>query len=145
MSDSFDPKDCSTPGLAVHCQLLEFMQTHVHWVGDVIQPSHPLSSPSPTFNLSQHQSLSNESVLHIRWPKYRSFSINSSNKYSVLIPFGIDWFDLAGTLKSLFRHHNSKALVHLCSALCMVQHAYMTTGKAIALTRRTSVGKVSAF
>ena len=93
---------------------------------------------------------SNESVLHIRWPKYWSFSfiISPSNEYSGLISFRMNRLDLLavqGTLKSLFRHHNSKALVHLCSALCMVQHAYMTTGKAIALTRRTSVGKVSAF
>ena len=66
-----DPIDCSTPGLPVHSQLPEFTQTHVHWVGDAIQPSHPLSSPSPpAFNLSQHRGFSNESVLHLRWPKY---------------------------------------------------------------------------
>ena len=65
-----DPMDSSTPGLPVHHQLLEFTQTHVHLVGDAIQPSHPLSSPSPAFNLSQHLGLFNESVLHIRWPKY---------------------------------------------------------------------------
>ena len=73
-----DPMNCSTPGLPVHHQLPEFTQTHVHWVGDPIQPSHPLSSPPPpAFNLSQHQGLSNES-LHITWPKYWSFSFSIS-------------------------------------------------------------------
>ena len=73
------PMDCSMPGLPVHHQLLELAQTHVHWVGDAIQPSHPLSSPSPpAFDLSQHQGLFNESVLHIRWPKYQSFSFSIS-------------------------------------------------------------------
>ena len=83
-----DPMDCSKPGLPVHCQLPEFTQTHVHWVSDAIQPFHLLSSPSPpAFNLSQHQGLSKESVLHIRWPKYWSFSfsISPSNEYSGLI------------------------------------------------------------
>ena len=82
-----NPMDCSTTGLPVHQQLPEFTQTHVHQVGDAIQPFHPLSSPSPpAFNLSQHQSLSNESVLHSRWSKYCSFSfsINSSKEYSGL-------------------------------------------------------------
>ena len=87
--DSFwsNPMDCSTPGLPVHHQLPEFTQTYVHWIGDAIQPSHPLSSPSPpAFNLSQHQE-SDESVLHIRWPKYWSFSfsISPSNEYSGLM------------------------------------------------------------
>ena len=88
-----DPMNCSVPGLPVHHQLLEFTQTHVDWVSDAIQPSHPLSSPSPpAFNLSQHQGLSNESVLCIRWPKYWSFSfsISPSSEYSVLISFRID-------------------------------------------------------
>ena len=88
-----NPMDCSTPRLPVHHQLLEFSQTHVHRVGDAIQPSLPLSFPSPpTFNLSQHQSLSNESVLRIRWPKYWSFSfsISPSNEYLGLISFRID-------------------------------------------------------
>ena len=88
-----DPVDCSTPGLPVNHQLLEFTQTHVHWVSDAIQPSHPLSSPSPpAFNLSQHQGLcfeeggvfSNESVLHIRWPEYWSFSFSISPSDLVL-------------------------------------------------------------
>ena len=83
----------STPGLPVHHQLPEFTQTHVHRVGDAIQPSHPLSSPSPpVFNLSQHQGLFNESVLRIRWPRYWSFSFNvsPSNEYSGLISFRMD-------------------------------------------------------
>ena len=89
--------DCSTPGLPVHHQLPELAQAHVHRVGDAIQLSHPLSSPTPpAFNLSQHQDLFKESVLHIRWPKYHSFSfsISPSNEYSDLISFRIDWFDL---------------------------------------------------
>ena len=90
--------DCSTPGLPVHHQLPEFTQTHVHRAGDAIQPSHPLSSPSPpTFNLSQHQGLfSMSQVLHIRWSKYLSFSfsINPSNEYSGLISFRMNWLDL---------------------------------------------------
>ena len=96
---------------------------------------------------------SNESVLHIRWPKYWSFSfrISPSNEYSGLISFRMDWLDLLavqGTLKSLLQHHSSKASMLQCSALLIVQlsHPYMTTGKAIALTRQTFVGKVmSAF
>ena len=92
-----NPMDCSTPGLPVHHQLPEFTQTHVHLVGDAIQPSHPLSSPSPpAFNLSQHSVFSNESVLCIRWPKYWSFSfsISPSSEYSGQISFRMDWLDL---------------------------------------------------
>ena len=143
------------PGFPVHCQLLEFIQTHVHQVNDSNQPSHPLlSSPSPpTFNLSQHQSFfSNESVLFIRWPKYWnfSFSISPSKEYSGLVSFRIDWFDLLavqGTLKSLFQHHSSKAPILQHSAFFIVQllHPYMTTGKTIALTRWTVVGKVTSL
>ena len=89
--------DCSTLGFPVHHQLPELTQTHVHLVGDGIQLSDPLSTPSPpAFNLSQHQGLSNESVLHIRWPKYRSFSfiISPFNEFSGLISFRIDLLDL---------------------------------------------------
>ena len=149
------PMDCSTPGLSVHHQLPEFTQTHVHRVGDAIQPSHPLSFPSPpTFNLSQHwgkhQGLfSNESVLRIRWPKYWSFSfcISPSNEHSGLISCRIDRLDLLavqGTLKSLLQHHSSKASIIRRSAFFTeeLSHPYMTTGKTIALTRGTSVGKV---
>ena len=93
---------------------------------------------------------SNESVLHIRWPKYWSFSIISSNEYSGLICFRMDWFDLfaiQGTLKSLLQHHSSKASILWCLAFFMVQlsHPYMTTGKTIALTRRTFVSQVMSL
>ena len=90
-----DPLDCSTSGFPVHHQLLKIAQTHVHQVGDAIQSSHPLSSPS-AFSLSQHQSLFKESVLWIMWPKFWSFSfsISLSDEYSGLISFRIDWFDL---------------------------------------------------
>ena len=134
-----EPMNCSMPGLPVHHQLLEFTQTHVHGVNDAIQPSHPLSSPSPhAFNLSRNRVFSSESVLLIRWPKYWSFSFNisPSNEYSGLISFRMDWFDLLavqGTLKSLLQHHNSKASVLQCSAFFMVQlsYLYMTTGKTM--------------
>ena len=145
-----NPMNCSTPGLPVHHQLLEFTQTHVHWVSDAIQPSHPLSSPSPpTFSLSQHQVFSDKSALCITWPKYWSFScsISPSSEYSGLFSFRMDWLDLLivqGTLKSLLRHHSSKASILWCSAFFIVQlsNPYMTTGKTIALTRQTFVGKV---
>ena len=118
-----------------------------------VQPSHPLSSPSPpAFNLSQHQDFSSESVLHIRWPKYWSFSfsISPSNEYSGLISFRIDWSDLLavqGTLKSLFQCHSSNASVLWCSAFFMVQlsQPYVATGKTIALTRWIFVGKVRSL
>ena len=194
-----DPMNCSTPGLPVHHRLPESTQTHVHWVSDAIQPSHPLLSPSPpSLNLSQHQFssvqllsrvrlfatpwttarqaslsmtnslsppkpmsiesvmpsnhlilsrpllllpsifpsirvFSNESALHIRWPKYWSFSFNSpSNEYPGLISFRMDWLDLLslqGTLKSLLQHHSSKASILRRSAFFTVQlsHPYMTT------------------
>ena len=113
--------DCSMPGLLVHHQLPESTQTHVHQVGDAIQPSHPLSSTSPpALNLSQHQSLSNKSVLCIKWPKYWSFGFNisPSNEYSGLISFRMDWLDLLavqGTLQESsptpqFKSINSSAL-----------------------------------
>ena len=110
------------PGLPVHHQLSELTQTLVHRVGDAIQPSHPLLSPSPpAFNLSQHQGLPNESALCIRWPKYWSFSfsISPSNEYSGLISFRINWVDflaVQGTLTSLLHHCSSKALILWCSA-----------------------------
>ena len=89
------PMNCSMSGLPVHHQLPESTQTHVHRVGDAIQPSHPLSSPSPpALNLSQYRVFSIESAFHIRWPKYWSFSFNisPSNEYSGLISFRIDWW-----------------------------------------------------
>ena len=90
----WDPVDCSTPGFPVHLHFWELTQTHVDRVGDAIQPSHPLSSPSsPAFHLSQHPVFSYESVLNIRWPKYGSFSfsISPSSEYSGLISFRMDW------------------------------------------------------
>ena len=141
------------PGLPVHHQLLEITQTHLHWVGDAIQPSHTLSSPSPSaFNLSQHQGFSNESVLPIRWPKYWNFSCSISpyNIHSGLISFRTDWFDLlaiSGTLKSLLQHHCSKASLLQHSAFFTVQlaHPYMTTGKTTVLTRWTFVGQIMSL
>ena len=118
-----NPMDCSLPGLPVHHQLPGFTQTHVHRVGDAIQPSHPLPSPSPpAFNFPSIRVFSNESVLHIRWPKYWSFSfsISPSSEYSGLISFRMDWLDLLaiqGTLKSLLQHHSSKASILWHSAL----------------------------
>ena len=147
-----DPMDCSAPGFLVHHQLLELAQTHVHWVSDSTQPSHPLSSPSPpTFNLLQHQGLfqwvsSSHQEVKL-WSFSFGISISPSNEYSALIPFRIDWFDLLavqGTLKSLLQHHSSKASILWCSTFFIVQlsHPYMTTGKTIALTRQTFVDKV---
>ena len=142
--------DCSMPGFLVHHQLPEVVQTHIHPVGDVNQPSHPLSSPSPpALNLPQHQGLFNwVSYLNQYWSF--SFSISPSNEHPGLISFRIDWLDLLavqGTLKSLLQHHSSKAPTLWCSAFFTVQlsHPYMTTGKTIALTRRTFVGKVMSL
>ena len=143
-----DPMDCSPPGLPVNHQFLEFTQIHVHWVGDAIQPSQPLSSPSPAFNLSQHQGL-------FQWV-FASSSQSSVASASVL-PMNIqDWFPLGWTgwislqskrLKSLPQHHSSKASILWCSAFFVVQlsHPYMTTGKTIALTRQTFVGKLMSL
>ena len=140
------------PDIPVHHQLLELAHTHVHRVGDAIQPSHPLFHFPATFNLFQHQGLFHrvaKGSFCIRWPKYLSFSfsISPSNDYSGPISFRIDWFDLLavqGTLKSLLQHHSSKASIPGCSAFFTVQlsHPNMTTGKTTALTRRTFVGKV---
>ena len=145
-----DPTDCSMPGFLVHHQLLEFTKTHVQWVSDAIQPPHPLLSllllPSifPSIRV-----FSNESALHIRWPKYWSFSFNisPSSEHPGLISFRMDWLDVVavqGTLKNLLQHHSSKVSILQHSAFFTVQlsHPYMTTGKTIALTRWTFVGKV---
>ena len=132
------PTDFGMPGSSVFHHLPEFTQIHVHWISDAIQPSHPLSSPSPpAFNLSQHQGLSQRvdsshqvaKVLDLQLQQY-------SNEYSGLISFRIDWFDILvvqGTLKSLLQHHSSKASILQCS-LWSNSHPYMTTGKTIALT-----------
>ena len=153
-----NPIDCSMPGFPVHHQLLELSQTHVHGVGDAIQPSHPQSSPSTSaFSLSQHQSFhelvfSNETVLCIGWPKYWSFSFSISpyKEYSGLISFRIDLLNLLAvqeTINSLLQHHSSNPSILWCSAFFMVQlsHPYMTNGKIIALTRWTFVGKVMSL
>ena len=117
-----DPMDCSTPGFPVHHQLPELAQTHIHRVSNAIQPSHPLLL-LPSF-FPSIRVFSNESVLHIRWPKYWSFSfgMSPSNEYSGLISFRIDWFDLLAvqeTLRSLLQHCSSKASILQCSAFFM--------------------------
>ena len=143
----------STPGLPVHHQFPEFTQTHVHRVGDVIQPSHPLSSPfPPALNPSQHQGL-------FQW-------VNSSHEMAKVLEFqrqhqsfqwtrwtdlfrmdGLDLLAVQGTLKSLLQHHSSKASIFRRSAFFIVQlsHPYMTTGKTIALTRWTFADKVMSL
>ena len=150
-----DPMDWSTPGLPVHHSLPEFTQTHVHWVSDAIQ--YLILCHSLLLLLSIFPSIrvfSKESVLHIRWPKYWSFSFNihPSNEHPGLISFRMHWLNLLavqGTLKSLLQHHSSKASILWHSAFFIVQlsHSYMTTGKIIALTRWTFVlqSNISAF
>ena len=142
--------DYSVPGFPVRHCLPEFAQTHVHWVGDAIQPPHPRLPPCPhAFNLSQYQGLFQwVGSLH-QVAKYWSFSFSIilSNEYSGLISFRVDWFDLLavwGTLKSLLQHHSSKASILQHSAFFMIQlsHPYMITGKTIALTIQTFGGKV---
>ena len=134
-------------GFPVHHQLLKLTQTHV---GDALQPSViPFSSCLQSFPALV---FSNESFLHIRWPRYWSFSFSISppNEYSGLISFRMDCLDLLavqGILKSLLQHHSSKASILWCSAFFIVQisNLYMTTGKTIALTRWTFVGKGLCF
>ena len=132
-----DPMDCSTPGFLVPQYFLEFAQTHVHWVSDAIQPSHPLLPTSPpAFNLSQHQGLFQwvgsshqvSKVLELQ------LQLQPFNEYSELVFYRVDWFDLLavqGTLRSLLQYHNSKAAILWCSAFFMVQlsHPYMTNWK----------------
>ena len=148
-----DLMDCIMTGFPVHHQIPELAETHVHRVGDTIQPSHPLSSPLlPPLIFPRIRVFSNESALRIRWSKYWSFSFNisPSNEDPGLIFFRMDWLDLLavqGTLKRVFsnttvqkrllQHHSSKASVLWHSAFFIVQlsHPYMTTGKTIALTR----------
>ena len=142
--------DWKMPGFHVLPHLLELAQTHLHWIGDVFQPSHPLSSLSPpAFSLSQHQGLFQWVSSSPQVAKYWSFSlsISPSNEYSELISCRMDWFDLLavqGTLKNL-QYHSSKASILQCSAFFIkvqLSHPYMTIGKTIALTRQTFVGKV---
>ena len=145
--------DCSTPCYPVYHQLPELTQTHVHLIGDAIQPSHSLSSPSPpvfnffpasgSFLMSQLFSSDGQSI-------GASASVSPSNEYSGLISSRIHWLDLLavqGTLKSLLQHHSSKASILQCSAFSIVQlsHPYLTTGKTIALTRQTFVSKVMSL
>ena len=140
----------STPGLPVHHQLLEFTQTHVHWVSDApnhLILCHPLLLMTSVF--SNIRVFSKESVLHIRWSKYWSFSFSISpfNEHLGLSSSGMDWLDLLavqGTLKSLLQHHSSKAaiLLHSSFFLAQLSHPYTMTGKTIALTRWIFVGKV---
>ena len=146
-----DPINCSRPGLPVHHQLPESTQT----IESVMPSNHLILCQSLLLLLSiipRIRVFSNESALLIRWPKYWSFScsISPSNEYSGRISFRMDWLDLLavqGTLKSLLQHHSSKASVLQCSAFFTVQlsHTYMTTGKTIALTRWTFVGKVMSL
>ena len=143
----------SMTGLPVHHQLPEFTQTHVHRVRDAIQPSHPRLSPSPPPPIPPNiWVFSNEWILHMRWPKYWSFSFSiiPSKEIPGLISFRMDWLDLLapqGTLKSLIQQHGSKASILRRSAFFTVHlsHPYVTTGKTIALTRRTFIGKVMSL
>ena len=143
-----DPMNHSTPNLPVHHQLPDFTRTHVHRVGDAIQPAHPLSSPSPPApNPSQHQGLFQWVNSRMRWPKYWSFSfsISPSNEHPGLISFRMDWLDLLavqGTLRSFLQHHSSKASIFWRSAFLTVQlsHPYMTIRKTVAF-----VGKVMSL
>ena len=144
--------DYSTPGFPVHLQIPSLFKLMSI---ELVMPSNHLILcrsllllPSIFLSISV---FSKESVLRVTWPKYWSFSFNIStpNEYSGLISFRIDWFDLAvqGTLKSLLQHHSKKASILQCSAFFMVHlsHLYMTTGKTIALTRQTFVGKVMSL
>ena len=148
-----DPMNCSTPGLPVHHKLPEFTQTHVH---QSVMPSSHLILYCPLLLLPpippSIRVFSNESALHMRWPKYWSFnfSITPSKEHLGLISFRKDWLDLLavqGTLKSLLQQHSSKTSILRHSAFFTVQlsHPYMTTGKTIALTRWTFVGKVMSL
>ena len=143
--------DYSTPGFPVHHQLQSLLRLMSI---ESVMPSNHLILCRPLLLLPSIfpsiRVFSNESVLHIRWPKYWSFSISPSSDYSGLISFRMDWFDLLavqGTLKSLLQHHSSKASILWCSAFFIIQlsHPHTTIGKTIALTRRTFVGKVMSL
>ena len=148
-----DPMNHSTPGLPVYHQLWSLLR---HTSIESVMPSSHLILCRPLLLLPpippSIRVSSNESVLHIRWQKYWNFSFNisPSNEHPGLISFRMDWLDLLAvhrTLKSLLQHHSSKASILRCSAFFTVQlsHPYMTTGKPIALTRRTFVGKVTSL
>jgi len=147
-----DCMDCSTPGLPVYHQLSELTQTHVHLVGDAIQPSHLCCPFLPPSIFPSIRVFTSESTLRMRWTKYWSFSFNISlsNEQPGLISFKMDWLDLLavqGTLNNLLQHHSSKASILRRSAFFTVQlaHPYITTRKTIALTRWTLVGKVMSL
>ena len=144
-----DSTYCRMPGFPVHYQgsLLKLMSIESEMPSNHIILCHPLLLPPSIFRSNRVSS--NESTLHMRWPKYWSFSfsISPSNEYSGLISFRMDWLELPavqGILNSLLQHHSSKVPILWCSAFFIVQlsHPYMTTGKTIALTRQTFVGKV---
>ena len=148
-----NPIDCSMPGFPVPRYLLEFAQVHMHWISDAIQPSHPLlpclllPSIFPSIRV-----FSNELAVRIRWPTYCifNFSISSSIEYSRLISFKVDCCDLLavqGTLQSLLQHHSLKASIlwHAASFMVQFSHLYITTGKAIALTRWIFISKVMSL
>ena len=154
MSDSLQPHGLqhtrlpcpsSTPGACSDSTSIESVMPSNHFI--LCRPLLLLPSIFPSIRV-----FSNESVPHIRWPKYGSFSfsINPSNEYSGLISFRMDWLDLLtvqGTLKSLLQHHSSKTSILRCSVFFIVQlsYLYMTTGKTIALTRWTFAGKVMSL
>ena len=147
-----DPMDCSQASLSItnSWSLLQLMSIELVMPSNHLILCRPLLLP-PSM-IPRIRVFSNESVLCIRWPKYWSFSFstNPSNEYSGLISFGIDWLDLLfvqGTLRSLFQHHSSKPSVLQCSAFFIVQlsHPYKTTGKTIALTGWTFVGKIMSL
>ena len=142
-----NPMGCSTPRFPVLHHLPEFTQTHVHQVSDAIQPSHPLSPPSPpVFNLSQHQGLFQWVSSSHQVAKVLELQISPSSEYSRLISFMIDWFDLViqGTLENLLQHHSSKTSILQHSAFFMVHlsHPHMIAEKTIGLTIQTFVSKV---
>ena len=148
-----NPRNRSTPGLPVHHQLPDSPKPMS--IESMMPPNHVILCCRLLLLPSIFPSIrgfSNESPLCIRWPKYWSFSFNNSpsNEHPGLISFRMDWLELLpaqGTLKNLLQHHISKASILLCSAFFTVQlsHPYMTTGKTIALTRRTFVGKVMSL
>ena len=154
MSDSLRPHGLQHARILCPPLCPTVYSNHIHQVSEAIQPSHPLSPPSPlALSLSQHQGLFQwPKYWSFRWPKYWSFSFNisPSNEHAGLISFRMNWLDLLvvqGTLKSLLQHNSSKASILKHSAFFIVQfsHPYMTTGKTIALTRWTFVGKVMSL
>ena len=152
LSPLCDSMDCSMPGLPVHYQLPKFTQTHVHWVGDAIQPSHSLSSPSlPALNLPQHQGLFQWVSSSHQVAKVWQFQLQHQSLQWILrtdfLNIRFNLLAVQGTLKSLLQHHSSKASIFQCSAFIIVQlsNPYMTTGKTIALTGQTFVGKINWF